>query len=369
MKKTIIWTVIIVVVVGGLVWAGTRNDNDQPGSGLIKIAALLHLSGDAAAWGENAQRAIQLATEQVNGRGGINGQRVEVIYEDTGADPKRAVSAFQKVTSIDRVTAVIGPLSQTEDLAVMSLIEQTGTPTIIPGYVPLVNRTNLTNPLIIWMDAEVEAGRLAQYVFDQGVRTVGVIGTLDSWENTVTRGFSDKFKSLGGTVAVEEIVQPQASDMKASVTKVLATRPEAVYLGTYYQFVNSTKVLNDLGYKGRVYGIEIDDYLAGETSGWTNGLRFIAPDYYRADFVKMFEDKFGQAPGLPAGQAYDATNVLFSFLKQGTSQGEIIEAMKNFKNYDGVSGKLEIASDGRPYLPTALFELQNGKVVRLEELK
>ena len=362
--KKLIWIVIILVIVGAVWLSGGEKTEAEP----IKIGALLSLSGDASAWGENAQRAIQLATEKVNEQGGIDGRKVEIIYEDTGGDPKRAVSGFQKLTSIDQVTAIIGPLNQTEDVAVMPLIKQIGIPTIVPGYVPLQNRADLSNPLLVWMDAEVEAGRLAEHVFNQGTRTVGVIGTLDSWESTVTKGFSEKFKSLGGTVTVEEIIQPQAAEARSSVTKILATKPQAVYLGTYYQFINSTKALSDLGYKGKVFSIEVDNYLAGETSGWTSGLQFIAPDYYQDVFVNMFETRFGQAPGLPAGQAYDATNVLFSFLDQGVNREKIVEAMKKFNGYEGVSGKLQIAPDGRTSLPTALFELQDGKVIRLNTL-
>lgn len=363
--KKVIWLVIILAIVG-VIWF--NSNKPEPNGEPIKIGALLNLTGDATAWGENAKNAIQLATDQINQGGGIHGRLVQVIYEDTAAEPKKAVSAFQKIISVDRVTAVIGPLSQTETLAVLPLIKQTAIPAIGPSYVPLKNRTNLRNPLFVWMDAEEEASRLAQYVFDQGIRSVGVIGTLDSWENTVSQSFSEKFRFLGGTITLEEIVQPGTEDMKLSITKVLASKPQGIFLGTYYQFINSTKVLRDLSYEGKLYSIEVDDYLAGETASWINGLKFIAPDYYRNDFIKMFGDKFGRVPGLPAGQAYDATNILFSFLKQSTNRNEILEMIENFKNYEGVSGKLEVAPNGRTYLPTALFELQNGKIVRLSSL-
>lgn len=354
--------VIIAFLVGWRLYQNSRQGN------VIKIGALLSLSGDAAAWGENAQKAIKLAVDEINKKGGINGKLVDMIYEDTAGDPKQAVSAYQKVTTIDRVAAVIGPLNQTEDAAVVPLIDQTGVPTIVPGYLPLQNRKNLYNPLIIWMDAEIEAGRIAQYVYDQGIRNVGVAGTLDSWENTVSTAFAQKFQTLGGTVISQEIIQPDVADMRLPVTKIVATRPQAVFLGTYYQFVNSAKALHDLGYKGKLYGIEVDDYLAGQTSGWTNGLRFIAPDYYTSDFIKTFTDKYGVAPGLPAGQSYDAANILFSFLKKSQSQNDILDQMKSFKEYDGVSGKLQIGSDGRTFIPTALFELQDGKVTRVSTL-
>ena len=365
MNKKIWWVVGVAVVV--FIMAAVNNGGKPTEN--IKIAALLSMSGDASAWGENAQKAIELATEEFNQKGGINGRKIEMIYEDTGGDPKRAVAAFQKVTTIDRVIAVLGPLNQTEDAAVVPLINQNNIATIIPGYLPLQNRKDLTNPLIVWMDAELEAGRLAEHVFSQGIRTVGIIGTLDAWESTVSNAFAEKFKAVGGTVTEMETVQPDSSDMRLSATKVIASKPQAIFLGTYYQFVNSTKALSDQKYPGKLFGIEIDDYLAGETAGWANGLVFIAPDYYTNDFVQVFTAKYERAPGLPAGQSYDAANLLFSLLEKNIDRDDILELMKEFSSYNGVSGELTILPDGRPSLPTALFELKEGKVVRIGELK
>ncbi len=363
MNRKIIWIIAVtIVVIGFVVYRDNRSsDSDKT----IKIAALLPLTGEASAWGENAYKAIQLATEEMNSRGGINGKQIEMIYEDTSGDPKKAVSAYRLVTSVKHVVAVIGPMNQTEDVAVMPLIDETNTPTIVPGFVPMQNRKNLHNPLLIWMDAETEAGRLAQYVFDQGIRKVAVIGTLDSWETTISNAFSEKFKSLGGIITETEIVQSTTDDMKLSVTKVIGSKPQAIFIGTYYQFVNSTKALRDLGYQGKLFSIEVDDYLASQTSGSTNGLQFIAPDYYKTDFVDRFKNRYGIIPGIPAGQSYDATNILFDFLAKSQEQSDILIEMRNFNSYTGVSGEVKIGADGRTSLPTALFEIIDGTVKRL----
>lgn len=366
MNKIIWWVVGVAVAIFVIIIA--VNNGNRPTEN-IKIAALLSMSGDASAWGENAQKAIELATEEFNQKGGVNGRKIEMIYEDTGGDPKRAVAAFQKVTTIDRVIAVLGPLNQTEDAAVVPLIDQDNIPMIIPGYLPPQNRKDLTNPLIVWMDAELEAGRLAEYVFNQGIHTVGIIGTLDAWESTVSNAFAERFKAVGGTITDTEIVQPDSSDMRLSATKVIASKPQAIFLGTYYQFVNSAKALSDQKYSGKLFGIEVDDYLAGETEKWSSGLIFIAPDYYTNDFTRAFTSKYGRAPGLPAGQSYDAANLLFSLLEKSIDRDDILKSMNEFSSYDGVSGQLMILSDGRPSLPTALFELKEGKVVRIGELK
>lgn len=368
MNKKIGGILIIVIVIIG-VFLALDFDREPQKDGPVKIASLLSLTGGASAWGENAKKGIELAVEEINGQGGINGVQVEMIYEDTASEPKRTVSVFQHAFDIEEVTAIIGPLNQTETAAVIPLIEQASIPVIAPGFLPLQDRKDLNNPVFVWTDAESEAGLLAEYVYNQGVRKVGVIGTLDSWEQTITNAFVDRFKALGGNVTALEIVQPSVSDMKLPVTKVLATKPEAVYFGTYYQFVHSTKEVHNLDFKGKLFGIEIDDYLAGETSQWTEGLQFIAPDYYSSDFINKFTEKYTMAPGMPAGQAYDAANILFSFLKKSTDKKDILQAMKNFKEYKGVSGEFTISSDGRSHLPLAIFQLNGGKVDKTQSLR
>jgi len=186
---------------------------------------------------------------------------------------------------------------------------------------------------------------------------------------TISNAFEKKFVSLGGTITSKEIVQANEADMKLPVTKVINEKPQAIFLGTYYQFVKSTKIIHDLGYKGKLYSIEVDDYLTTQTSQWIADLQFIAPDYYVGDFVDAFKNKFGRAPGMPAGQTYDATKILFSLLNKTESKNELLEYMKSFSGHDGVSGHLQIESDGRTSLPTALFELKRGQVSRVMLLK
>lgn len=351
--------VLIVIVVVSVGKNNIRIKNNN-----IKIAALLSLTGPASAWGENAQKGIELAVEAVNKDGGIDGRRVDVIYEDTVGDPKIAVSAFKKVTTIDKVDAIIGPLNQTEIQSILPLIEQENTPIISPGFIPLKERRNIFNPIFVWTDAGSEAEQLADYVYKQGVTKVGVIGTIDAWEQTVTDAFVHKFNELGGEVTALEIVQPTLNDMKLSITKILNTKPQAIYLGTYYQFVKSLKEINTQGYKGKLFGIEIDNYLATETSVWSNGLQFIAPNYYNEDFISNFKNKNNVEPGIPAGQAYDSAKIMMSFFKGGKDKKEVLNLMKKFKEYDGVSGKLIISQDGRSLLPTAIFQIDGGVIRR-----
>ncbi len=89
MKKNIIalGSIVVLVLIGG-VWLYTNKNNSKP----LQIVALFPLTGGLASYGEPAQKAAQLAVEDINARGGIKGKKLEVIYQDHQCDPKTALS-------------------------------------------------------------------------------------------------------------------------------------------------------------------------------------------------------------------------------------------------------------------------------------
>ena len=94
----------------GLVWLGACERKQRDVQKEIAIGAILPLTGDGAKYGESARNAIELALSELNAAGGINGVTVRVILEDSEGVQQKGVSAFQKLTALDRVPAVIGGL-------------------------------------------------------------------------------------------------------------------------------------------------------------------------------------------------------------------------------------------------------------------
>lgn len=363
MKNKIIWvTVILVLVV--IAVSVSKNETKNASFGTIKIGALLSLTGEGSAWGENAKKGIEMAVSEFRIKNKDN--LIEIIYEDTHGDPKTAITGYRKLVDLDRVSIIIGPLTQAEASALSPIVATDRIPMISPAYASLANRPNPRNPLFVWMDPTVEAEQIAQYVYENGFRRVGIIGTKDNWESQVSEDFAKKFTSLGGLVIASEIVQPKINDNRLSVTKVLSKNPDAIFLGTYYQFVNSLKALSDLNYKGKLYSIEVDQYLVNETKSWSEKLQFIAPDFYTSDFVASFSERYDEKPGIPTGQAYDAANIALDLVTSTKDREEIISEMSAFGGYSGVSGKITFTPDNKTILPTAFYEVRDGVVIKLE---
>jgi len=366
MPKTIkiIIGVIIVVIIGGIWYGVTREPKKEE---VVKVGAMLILSGEGVAWGQASQRGIELAVDEANENGGIDGRKIEMIYEDTQGSASNAISVYEKLTKINKVKAIIGPLFQTEVSAIAPLVDKDKFPVITPSYAPIINRPNPRNPLLIWLDTTVEAGEMAEYVYEQGIRTISVLGTQDGWEKEVSTVFADEFESLGGTIHFKDLLKIDETDVKTVTLKAIKDNPGAVFLGTYYQFLNLTRTLSELGYQGKLYSIEVDEYLANESKSFTSGLQFISPDLYRESFRKRYEEIYGEKSNIPAGQSYDAMNILISFLKSDSTQEGLLNAFNTFERYEGVSGVITMTEDNKTIMPTAIYELNNGVIKKIKQ--
>ena len=104
MKKWI-WAVIGIAVIAGGIAIYLSQQKKEPE--VIKIGAILPLTGPNAQWGIPPNRGAILAVEEVNSHGGINGKKIVYISEDTQCEPQIGVSAFRKLISDKEIKAVL----------------------------------------------------------------------------------------------------------------------------------------------------------------------------------------------------------------------------------------------------------------------
>ena len=109
---------------------------------VIKIGAILPLTGDASIYGSALKEGLDLALEEINTKGGIIGKKVVVIYEDSQADPKVAVSAINKLINIDKVKIILGEMFSSVTLAIAPIAQKSQvvliSPTVSAEAVPNV---------------------------------------------------------------------------------------------------------------------------------------------------------------------------------------------------------------------------------------
>src|SRR6202020_2246098 len=96
----------------------------------IPVGYLPALTGPSSATGVGINRGIQLAVQEINAAGGIDGRQIELITRDTQSDPTKAVNGAAELTRAQRVSVVFGPVNSGESLAVVPLLARTNTPQV-----------------------------------------------------------------------------------------------------------------------------------------------------------------------------------------------------------------------------------------------
>jgi len=92
--------------------------------GIYKIGVIGPFTGEGATYGAAMKRGIELALEEINASGGINGNRLVAIYEDSKLLPKEGVNAFNKLVQIDKVPVIIGAAASRVTLAIAPLAQK-----------------------------------------------------------------------------------------------------------------------------------------------------------------------------------------------------------------------------------------------------
>ena len=97
---------------------------------VVKIGGIFSVTGPASFLGDPEKKSMQLAIEQINGGGGIDGRMLEGVIYDTEGDPSKTVISAGKLINKDGVTAIVGPSRTPTTLAVVPLVERAKLPFI-----------------------------------------------------------------------------------------------------------------------------------------------------------------------------------------------------------------------------------------------
>lgn len=251
MKKLWIGIGVVVVVALAIVLIMTQR---KRGPEEIKIGAILPLSGPAGWIGELRKMGFDLAAEEINSQGGINGKRLKIIYEDDRNEPLQAVNAFRKLVTTIHPPAIIVAMSAS-GMAVKPIASETKTVLFANGNHPELVKEN-DWVFRVFLTSEQEAELMAKVAFqDLGLRKVALAYIDDASGEGGKNEFEKYYKELGGEIPIAEKYDKNGTDFRAEVAKILSLGTEAVYVIGYGNAAG--KLLNqlvELRYKGKVLG-------------------------------------------------------------------------------------------------------------------
>ncbi len=352
MKKIILHLVILGLF---LTSSCTKKANDNE----ILLGSYSSNTGATATFGIFQKRGIDMAVEEINASGGINGKKIKHINYDNKSDNDETLAVVNRLISQDNVIAIIG--------------EATSGKSKIGGQVAQQNKivmltSSATNP---------EVTKIGNYIFRacfidpfQGyvmakfmtenlkMKKAAILRDIKSdYSVGLSDVFISEFKKMGGEIVTDISYQEGDIDFKSQLTAIKAKNPDAIFVPGYYNEVALlARQLKDLGMKQPMLGGDgwsspdlykiAKDAINGHY--FSNHYTTESTDPKTVDFVKKFKTQFKEDADVMAALAYDATYMMAEAMTKASADNKTLtresirEEMTKIKDFHGVTGKMSM---------------------------
>lgn len=380
-------TAALSAMVLASVMSGCGGDKKQAASeDAIKVGASFELTGNVANYGKAILSGVKMAVDEVNAAGGVNGKKIALVESDNKSEPSESGNSVTKLITQDRVVAVLGPATSGCVAASTPITEASKVPQIAPcATAPAITMNNGSVREFMFRACFIDPfqGQVMAQFADKSLNVKNVAILYDS-SSDYSKGLADVFQKTmeekGGTVVAKEAFLSKDLDFKASLTKIKATNPEAIYVPGYYEEVS--KIVK----QAREIGIDVP--LLG-SDGWESpklaeiaGKEALHDCYYVSafsaqdqdpsvqKFIKDYKAKYQKDPDIFAMQGYNAGLVLADALKRSNNATgeELAKAIAETKDLPIASGKLTYDANHNPIMSALIISLDGGTASLKEKI-
>ena len=360
MKKSVIGSFVMAALLA-LTSCGAKETNE------IKIGGIFPLSGAVAVYGVECKNGIDLAIEEINAAGGINGKNVVLISEDDEGNPDKTVNAYQKLTSKDGAKIIIGSLTSGCTQAITNRAQAQKVVQIAPAATaPAITdagdyifRACFIDPFQGRVGGKFSAETL-------NAKTAAILyDTGNDYSVGLTENFEAAFTQAGGKIVAKEAYTTNDKDFNAQLTKIKSANPDVVYLPDYYDVVALiAKQLRAQGIEAPIVGADGWDGILGNSSAEV--LNGFYSNHYATDstdpavqaFVKKFNDKYSKDPNSFAALGYDSVYILKdAIIKAGSDDATAVKEALKATNGDYVTGHLTFDEKRNPIKSAVMLEI------------
>ncbi|SDC58468.1 ABC transporter substrate-binding protein [Paraburkholderia lycopersici] len=290
------------------------------------------LTGPNAQYGAQWQAGFDLALDQINAEGGINGHPLRYAFEDSQSDPRQAVTIAQKFVSDPRILIELGDFSSPASMAASPIYQRAGLVQL--GFTnshPDFTKGGdyIWSPSVSQADAQP---LIADLAVKQGFKRVAVLYQNTDWGRASKDVFAKAADARGAQIVAAEGYQPTDKDFRATLLRVRDTHPDALVLIAYYadgaQIVRQAResgIALPVVAAGSVYSPKFLELGGDAVNGVTTNTSFFPgdprPEVQR--FVQGFKAKYHREPDAFNAYAYDAVIIAAYALRTGgaTRQG------------------------------------------------
>ena len=301
---------------------GNIGGGDEP----YRIGVMESVTGPGETYGNVAVQAKQMAVEEINAAGGINGRMIELIVEDEKCNAQDAITAYRKLTDVDGVKIILGTSCSGAMLGAAPLAEEEGV-VMFSGLATNPDIANAGDYIFRTSMSDAQVGiDTGNVLWADGVRTLATITEATDYAEGVRRTSVEQFEKRGGQIVGEERYASDVTDFRSQLTKLLNANPDGLHVAAQSEFTGGTivKQARELGYAGPIYSdiVPIGTTALEIAGDAATGMKAITADLDPAnskaqEVIANFRTKYDYVT-LPwyLGSAYDDVYITAECLKQ-----------------------------------------------------
>ena len=331
----------------------------------LKIGGLLETSGSLASLGQPGLEGAQLAVEQINQSGGIDGKKLELVNLNSESDNTQTVSAVKRLTGQRDILALVGPMNTGSSYAVIDMVQRAGIAMVSNGgsrgiVLPVDKKK--------WIFLAPLTDTLVQKVMledmkEKGIERIALLNSDSAFGTSGREQLETQAADYGVKIDIQQTFGNNDKDMTPQLTNIRAKDVQAIVVwSTGPAQAVAVRNIRQLGLDVPVYlSHAANDYnflrLAGESS---NGVLIPSSKLYVTDsladddaqkavierFVADYTQRYNRPPATFAGNGYDATMLIASAIKAaGPDRKAVRDALEAIQNHVGVTGIYSYSAD------------------------
>jgi branched-chain amino acid transport system substrate-binding protein len=344
----------------------------------MRIGYVGSVSGRTADLGIGGRNGVQLAVEQLNAKGGIDGHPVELLLKDDENDPVKAQQVVKELIEA-RVEAIVGPMTSNMALAVVPLATAAGVLMIAPSVASNDLSGKDDQFFRVIADSAFHARGMVHFLLDKRqVRTLNVVLEMgnkaytESWFSSFEKSYANAGGKVGKVVRYAATMDVDFSKLAAAA---LEGQPEGVVLVS--SAVDAALFVNQ--FRQKQAGVQIFTTEWAGTGklielGGSNVEGVFAPQYFDryntapayAAFRDAYRQRFNQEPGFPAVTGFNAVQVVFSSLRARQGRETLKQALLRVRVFDGLQETFSFDDFGDVQNLTFFTVIKDGRYLMVQ---
>ncbi|MBQ3076516.1 MAG: ABC transporter substrate-binding protein [Clostridia bacterium] len=377
---------LLLVLAMTLAFTACSGGGDEAAGDVIKIGVNYELSGGVATYGQSSVDGINLAIEEINAAGGVNGKQIQLVTVDNKSDAAEAYTMTTKLMTSDGVLAVLGPAT--------SGAFKTSIPAAEQAKVPIASGSATADDVTVEYDASgnPDPATLKNYAFRicfndsyQGTamakfaknnlnatKVALVVDTSSDYGKGLAKNFRATFEADGGTVVAEEAYVDGDTDFNAIITRLAGQEFDCVFIPGYYE--EAGLIIKQARAQGincpilGADGFDSPDLLALAGAAALNDVYFsnhyssLSQDAVVQNFITAFKAKYDREPDAFNALGYDLAKFVCDAISRAEAEtGEAVKAaLEATENFAGVTGTFSVDEFHNPVKALVVIGLKDG---------